>query len=557
MKAYGVLALAGVAPSPPTVPQNVAAVALSSSAIRLTWSASTDQVGVTGYQIYRDSTPLTTTGGLSFDDITCAPATTYAYRLAAFNAAGALSALSAEAIATTPGLPANSDPEWNDTISESLSVGNAYSRPLDEVCTDADGDDIEYSASAVQETPPATYTQGLPPGVTLNVALGTLSGVPTTAGKYAYTIDADDGVGAGPDIDDMDADFAARATAAGCMYACNATNVWVSRVLQPSRTITDSTSLRNEALDLGGTPTNCVRDTVRKLSGTGSIQLITPGSAGVDGGAHWSYRLNGTDSTQFTRFYAQMSIYQTRDGLAYRYQLDSTSQPQQLKLWNIEQNGSGQIAICARRFLGFISYFCQDGGGFNNSGDASFGTPNPWSSSQEWIQNAIDNSGATPSTKDQYIARYGPLSGISGDVSGAVGGQPVYSAGDPYVYNRSWPSSWPDTRAIAAGAVPFNLDGWTTIGIFVDYNVSSPGSSTFQGWAAPYGFSPTLIFNQIGNCPLGSNDVYRRLELLSYDTHRVSETGVRPEIRTNYTEVLVSSAPIKFPGNFTLPNNQG
>jgi hypothetical protein len=331
--------------------------------------------------------------------------------------------------------------------------------------------------------------------------------------------------------------------------------VYVARVLQPARAISSTAELEAEALDTGPNPENLSRDTALHLSGTGSIQIAVLDSASTDSGAHWSYRLNGTDDTRFTRFYAQMAVYFPRDNLAYRYQLDSTSQPAQLKIWNLEQNGSGQIAITARRFLGFPGYFTQTAS-FNNSGGASIGTPNPWSSSQEWIQNAIDNGGAV-STKDDYVARYGPLSGISGDVTGAVGAQPAYSAGDPYLYDRTWPSGWPDTRAIAAGAVPFNMDGWTVIEVFVDYNEASPTASTFQCWAAAYGEEPVLIFNQIAACPLGTNDVYRRLELLTYDTHRESESGVRPTLRTNFTEIVVSTAPINFPGGFAPPNNQG
>ena len=41
---------------PPSIPQNVTATASSSSEIRLTWTASTDNSGVTGYKIYRNGT---------------------------------------------------------------------------------------------------------------------------------------------------------------------------------------------------------------------------------------------------------------------------------------------------------------------------------------------------------------------------------------------------------------------------------------------------------------------------------------------------------------------
>src|SRR5262245_26245558 len=51
---------------PPTVPTNLTASAVSSSQINLSWSASTDNVGVTGYRVYRSGTQISTATRTSY-----------------------------------------------------------------------------------------------------------------------------------------------------------------------------------------------------------------------------------------------------------------------------------------------------------------------------------------------------------------------------------------------------------------------------------------------------------------------------------------------------------
>ncbi|GEM_PF-580462 len=78
----------------PTVPTNVTAAAVSSSAILLSWSASTDAGGVRGYKIYRATAPNTTTvqvatsSAASYQDSGLTPATNYMYSVAAYDNAG-------------------------------------------------------------------------------------------------------------------------------------------------------------------------------------------------------------------------------------------------------------------------------------------------------------------------------------------------------------------------------------------------------------------------------------------------------------------------------------
>jgi len=76
-------------------------VAVSSSQIKLSWNASTDNVGVTGYDVYRGGTLIATSLTTSYSDSGLSASTTYTYTVAAFDAAENTSAQSASASATT------------------------------------------------------------------------------------------------------------------------------------------------------------------------------------------------------------------------------------------------------------------------------------------------------------------------------------------------------------------------------------------------------------------------------------------------------------------------
>ena len=94
--------------TPPTAPTNLTATAASSNQINLSWTASTDNVGVTGYRVERCSgascstfiqiaTPATTT----LNDTGLTASTSYSYRVRATDAANNLSGFSNTATAST------------------------------------------------------------------------------------------------------------------------------------------------------------------------------------------------------------------------------------------------------------------------------------------------------------------------------------------------------------------------------------------------------------------------------------------------------------------------
>ena len=86
--------------TPPTAPVSLTARAASSSRVNLSWQASTDNVGVAGYKVYRNSALIATVATTGYSDAGLLPLTTYTYSVAAYDAAGNSSAKSFRTVST-------------------------------------------------------------------------------------------------------------------------------------------------------------------------------------------------------------------------------------------------------------------------------------------------------------------------------------------------------------------------------------------------------------------------------------------------------------------------
>ena len=86
---------------PPSAPTNLVASPISTSEIDLSWTPSTDNVGVAGYKVFRNGTQVATSTTAAYADAGLAASTTYSYYVSAFDAAGNVSAQSNTATATT------------------------------------------------------------------------------------------------------------------------------------------------------------------------------------------------------------------------------------------------------------------------------------------------------------------------------------------------------------------------------------------------------------------------------------------------------------------------
>jgi chitodextrinase len=103
----------------PSVPSGLGSSSVTTTSFTLTWSASSDNVSVTAYEVQRDTTSLGTTSALSLGLSGLSPNTTYAMTVRARDAAGNWSAWSSALNVTTASLA--------DTTAPSVPTGLASS----------------------------------------------------------------------------------------------------------------------------------------------------------------------------------------------------------------------------------------------------------------------------------------------------------------------------------------------------------------------------------------------------------------------------------------------
>ncbi|MCD9022387.1 DUF4434 domain-containing protein [Cohnella silvisoli] len=164
----------------PSTPAGLSGSAPNSMTVQLSWTASTDNTGVVGYKIYRNSELVYTSysNTASYTDTQLNPSTSYTYSVKAFDAAGNESAASSTISVSTPA---------GTTYATNLSSGKSYTTTMaaDASYPDTSGTELTNGTFGT-----ATYVDAAWQGR-------------NTASAYSFTID----LGSSKTIKEVYADF--------------------------------------------------------------------------------------------------------------------------------------------------------------------------------------------------------------------------------------------------------------------------------------------------------------------------------------------------------------
>ncbi|WP_445456601.1 reprolysin-like metallopeptidase [Flavobacterium sp. HNIBRBA15423] len=142
----------------PSTPTNLTASGTTQTTTNLSWTASTDNIGVTGYNVYQGATQIGTATSTTYAVTGLSPATAYGFTVRAKDAAGNLSALSNTANITT--LPGTTDPTYCTSKGNSVSdeyIGRVQLNTINNTSTGNNGY-TDFTSISTNLTKGTTYT---------------------------------------------------------------------------------------------------------------------------------------------------------------------------------------------------------------------------------------------------------------------------------------------------------------------------------------------------------------------------------------------------------------
>lgn len=155
----------------PSAPTNLSYSNVTTTTADLNWSASTDNVGVTGYQIFQGSSNIGTVTGTSANITGMTPDTAYTFYVKAVDEAGNVSAASNTVSVTT--LPEAGNPDcYNDAVILTL-LTDRYPRETSWTLKNSSGTTVASRSAGYYSSRSTTYTE-------------TFSGL--AADEYTFTI---------------------------------------------------------------------------------------------------------------------------------------------------------------------------------------------------------------------------------------------------------------------------------------------------------------------------------------------------------------------------------
>ncbi len=116
---------------PPTTPSNLTGGSAAPTTAGVNWSASTDNVGVAGYNVFRNGVQIGTTAGTNYQDSGLTQATTYTYAVSAFDLGGNISPEQSVAVTTKDVTPPSTPAHLVTAVVSSKQIKLSWSASTD------------------------------------------------------------------------------------------------------------------------------------------------------------------------------------------------------------------------------------------------------------------------------------------------------------------------------------------------------------------------------------------------------------------------------------------
>jgi Fibronectin type III domain/PQQ-like domain len=283
---------------PPSTPAGLTASVISAVQINLAWTASTDNIGVTGYKVERcqgagcsNFAQVGTPSSTSFSDTGLTGSTSYLYRVRATDAAGNLSSYSTTSSASTSAPTLTAPTNLTATAMSATQINLSWTGS-----TETGGTISNYLVERCAPAGCSNFAQiGMPTGTSFND-----TGL-TGSTSYSYRVRATDAAG---NLSFYSTTSSASTSAPTLTAPTNLTATAMS-VTQINLSWTAST-------ETGGTINNYL---VERCAGTGCsnfAQVATPAGtsfndAGLTASTSYSYRVRATDAASHFSNYSSIA----------------------------------------------------------------------------------------------------------------------------------------------------------------------------------------------------------------------------------------------------------
>jgi cellulose 1,4-beta-cellobiosidase len=177
--------------TPPSAPTHPAVTGSTAGSVSLSWTASTDNVGVAAYDVYRNGSLVGSATGTTYTDTGLTAGTSYTYTVKARDAAGNVSAASAAVTATTPGGGTSSgcaatyhlDNDWGSGFTATVTVSNPGTAPTT-------GWRVTWAWAGSQQVSGAWNATVTQSGVSVTAANAGYNGAVPPAGTTSFGVQA-------------------------------------------------------------------------------------------------------------------------------------------------------------------------------------------------------------------------------------------------------------------------------------------------------------------------------------------------------------------------------